>query len=165
MNETDSPHGQVLRDLMEATRRFNRLQFSRGPWAGGQHIRPNEWFLMGRLNRATAPEGIKPSELAAQLGVTPGSVTQLITSLEARGWVLRHIDAEDRRAVRVSLTETGREELDRVRSTFALAYAGLVDALGVSECRQLAALLHKASDYFESTVPITPCSKEEHHPC
>lgn len=161
----DSPQGQTLRALLEATRRFHRLQMTRGPWSARHPLRPNEWFLLGRLAHLPAAEGIKPSELASQLGVTPASVTQLITGLEARGWVDRHGDASDRRAVRVRLTPQGREMLDSGRRAFIQAYSGLLAALGEAECLQLAGLLNKASDYFETAVPGAPDPKEEHPPC
>jgi DNA-binding MarR family transcriptional regulator len=150
---------------MEATRRFNRQQLLRGPHPHGQHLRPNEWFLLGKLRREDDGRGLKPSDLATLLQVTPASITQLITGLESRGLVHRSVDPEDRRAVRVSLTEKGRSDLELSRRALAQAYAGLVDALGMDDCRRLTGLLDRASAFFESQPNQNYRSQEEQTSC
>ena len=52
---------------------------------------------------------MKVSELSSRMHVTSPSITQLVTSLEERGLVVRTMDREDRRSVKVSLTEKGNE--------------------------------------------------------
>lgn len=47
-------------------------------------------------------------ELAAELGVAPGTLTAVVDALERSGHVVRIRDAADRRVVRVSATATGR---------------------------------------------------------
>jgi DNA-binding MarR family transcriptional regulator len=48
-------------------------------------------------------------ELAAHAGITPSTATRILDALERRGVVERARSDEDRRAVAVSLTETGRQ--------------------------------------------------------
>ena len=50
-------------------------------------------------------------ELAAQERVRPPSMTRIVNSLEARGFVARHPDPRDHRQCLVSLTESGRQVL------------------------------------------------------
>ena len=50
-------------------------------------------------------------ELAAQEKVRPPSMTRIVNSLEARGFVARRPDPRDHRQCLVSLTESGREVL------------------------------------------------------
>lgn len=52
--------------------------------------------------------------VAQHLRIAPRSVTDVVDSLEARGFVAREPDPSDRRATRVALTAQGREVLDEL---------------------------------------------------
>ena len=54
-------------------------------------------------------------ELAAFENVTPPTMTAVVTKLEALGLVARHTDDQDRRVIRVRLTDAGRNQLEDVR--------------------------------------------------
>lgn len=56
----------------------------------------------------------KMSPLADALGLSMGASSTLIDRLVSRGYVERHTDAADRRAVHVSLTEAGQAVLGTV---------------------------------------------------
>jgi DNA-binding MarR family transcriptional regulator len=51
------------------------------------------------------------SDLAAGAGVTPSTATRILDALERRGIVSRTRPPEDRRAVAITLTDTGRDVL------------------------------------------------------
>lgn len=61
-------------------------------------------------------------ELAAELGVAPGTLTPAVDALERAGQVVRVRDAADRRVVRVSATPAGRDR-------HAAAFAAVEDVL------------------------------------
>jgi len=50
-------------------------------------------------------------ELAAQEKIRPPSMTRIVNSLEARGYVLRRPDPRDHRQCLVALTDSGRDVL------------------------------------------------------
>jgi len=50
-------------------------------------------------------------ELAAQERIQPPSVTRIVNSLEARGYVVRRPDPRDHRQCLVALTDSGRQVL------------------------------------------------------
>jgi DNA-binding MarR family transcriptional regulator len=54
-------------------------------------------------------------DLADRLGVAMSTVTQIADRLEQRGWLRRVHDPEDRRVVRLALTEEGRELVEERR--------------------------------------------------
>ena len=56
------------------------------------------------------PTGLRMNALSRYLMVTGGNVTGLTDQLVADGWVERSADAEDRRSIRVCLTEEGRRQ-------------------------------------------------------
>jgi len=64
--------------------------------------------------------------LATRESVQPPSMTRVVAALEALGHVARVVDPDDRRVARVTLTDSGREVLQRSRS---LRNAYLADQL------------------------------------
>jgi DNA-binding MarR family transcriptional regulator len=64
--------------------------------------------------------------LAARESVQPPSMTRVVAALEALGHVARVVDPADRRVARVTLTDSGRDVLQRSRS---LRNAYLADQL------------------------------------
>lgn len=48
-------------------------------------------------------------EMAESLNVTPGAVTQMVTRLEKKGYVLRSKSSRDKRQTTIALTEKGRQ--------------------------------------------------------
>jgi DNA-binding MarR family transcriptional regulator len=70
-----------------------------------------------------------PSELAADLGMPPNSVTGRLDALERRGFVRRTPSATDRRRVQVELTDEGRA-----------AWLGAMGGVGHEEYRLLGGL-------------------------
>jgi DNA-binding MarR family transcriptional regulator len=63
-------------------------------------------------------EGLTHSELAAQLHVTPATITKMLKRMEKTGFVERRPDAEDQRVSRVYLTDAGRAIRDRVEQVW-----------------------------------------------
>lgn len=60
------------------------------------------------------PDGARPKDVAAHLGVSRAAATTFIQRLEAKGWVETTPDPDDDRGVRVTLTRRGIEALLRV---------------------------------------------------
>ncbi|RKF24945.1 MarR family winged helix-turn-helix transcriptional regulator [Micromonospora globbae] len=79
--------------------------------------------LAGRGGRAA------PSELAADLGMAPASITARVDALVRRGFVRRIPSSTDRRRVDVALTDAGRA-----------AWRGALDVCGAEEQRLLGVL-------------------------
>lgn len=75
-------------------------------------LTPTSVGVLGVLARR---DGLSHRELAAHLGLSPGTLTPVVDVLEAVGAVGRHRDPEDRRVVRLAITPAGRERLDTVQ--------------------------------------------------
>ena len=69
-------------------------------------------------------------ELAAAEQVTPPSMTRIVRNLEAGGLVERQADAADRRVVRVTATERGRQVLLEGRRRRVAELAARLEELG-----------------------------------
>ena len=62
--------------------------------------------------------GITKSELAQIIVLKNSSVTRAMQRLELEGFVQRNIDNDDRRAVRLFLTDKGIEKTNKIRDRF-----------------------------------------------
>lgn len=103
------------------------------------------------------PRGVTISTLSTMLAVTSPTVTPLIKSLESNGLVLRYNDQEDRRVVRVQLTETGEEVTRKAMRSFKERFQGLYNFLGEEKSVQLAELLEQVGQYIDER------RKDEHN--
>jgi DNA-binding MarR family transcriptional regulator len=55
-------------------------------------------------------KGTPATKIAPLIGMEPRSLTRMLKTLEEKGWIYREIDADDKRFVRVFLTEEGRKK-------------------------------------------------------
>jgi len=93
----------------------------------------------------------KQSQMAQALGITPATLTHHLNALEKQGLVRRWREADNRRAQRVELTESGAALFDRLREV-ALAYdARLRAALSDREVEQLGGLLDRLQGAVQSS--------------
>jgi MarR family transcriptional repressor of emrRAB len=79
----------------------------RGAELGLQPVHLQVLDYLARCNRFSNT----PAALTAYLQATKGTVSQSLKLLEGRGLVSRQTDREDRRVVRLALTDAGREAL------------------------------------------------------
>lgn len=138
--------------LLEAFVRFRRLHWRQHssavhPVSG---LTPSEMILMSYIKdgAATGGEGVTVSELSNSLNVASPTITQQINSLETHSFVERSIDKEDRRVVRIRLTEKGLQAQQKASETLLATINGLVDYLGEEDSDRLADLMTKVFHYF-----------------
>ena len=79
--------------------------------------------------------------LAAEAGVTKGTLTGVLKTLEKRGLVRRHAHQSDGRLVLVSLEPKGRGVIERLFPAFNMGEAFVSASLSEHEKEQLASLL------------------------
>ncbi len=91
--------------------------------------------------RYPGPDDRRPSDLAAEVGMTRQAMNYLLGQLEAAGYLVRRDDPEDRRSKRIHLTERGRAVRDTIRRTVAAIEHDLEQQLGCERFAQLRALL------------------------
>lgn len=77
-----------------------------------QGLNPAQWEALRYLSRANRYSRT-PSALAEYLRTTKGTASQTLKSLEAKGYVRRVPVPEDRRAVRIDITDAGHVVLRR----------------------------------------------------
>lgn len=97
--------------------------------------------------------GITQKELGKRLEIQPATVSELLMKLERKGFVLREKDEQDRRSIRVQLTNDGQTALEAPQEE-----SDPFQALSADEQEQLRSLLEKL---LADWAPR--CPKEHHH--
>jgi DNA-binding MarR family transcriptional regulator len=94
---------------------------------------------------ATAPSGrLRMADVADRVRVSKSGVTQIVDRLVATGQVDRETSATDRRLVYASITDAGRQTVDKVIPVFTtVAHAHLSSRLTMPETRDLRTALEK----------------------
>lgn len=114
-------------------------------------ITPREMTLLLALyhQRRMGKTGMQPSELGEMLHIARPTVTSLVNSLEAQGYLQRRPKTADRRAVLVELTAKGLEFVDKGRRMFEEHMGRLVEFLGADDARELVRLIRRVQEFSE----------------
>jgi len=97
------------------------------------------------LFRHPSLDGLRPTELAAQLQITKQSVNDLVGHLEARGYVVRKADPADGRARVLRLTAKGRRLETTINRHAYRAEQRIAEMLGPRPFAQLRHALEQLS--------------------
>ncbi|WP_322994646.1 MarR family transcriptional regulator [Castellaniella sp.] len=84
-----------------------------------------------------------PAELARIMNVDTGAMTRMLDRLEAKGILYRERCTEDRRVVKIALTDTGHTLTDQILPIIAKALNLHLDGFSDDEIRLLLTLLHR----------------------
>jgi DNA-binding MarR family transcriptional regulator len=92
---------------------------------------------------ASKQEGISVKELAERTSVTPGAITQFVDGLVEMGLVMREGDPNDRRIVRLKLTELAKSQFEHFRKDYLTSASRVFNVLSNDEIKQLISLFDK----------------------
>ena len=154
---------------------YSIMQFNKGKWRQHKphgrnhneimvlaccstvHIRESVWIgeiipdFHSELNEDHP--GLKVSEISALLRVKSPTITPVIRGLEDEGLVKRTMDPDDRRAVRITITEAGRDIIRAAHDERMQIFNRLVEHLGEEDSTQLAELLTKVYSFLTRSLP------------
>src|SRR4051794_8662035 len=101
-------------------------------------LEPGWHDVLATLRRAGPPYRLRPCELTGALMLTSSGTTKRLDRLEQAGLVRREPDPGDRRGVGITLTDAGRELMDRVTEAHLANERRLLEALSEGDQRRLA---------------------------
>ena len=104
-------------------------------------LHPSQLHLLFSI--AHQKDGISVKELAEEASVTPGAITQFVDTLVERGLVLREGDLNDRRVVRLKLTELAKSQFEKFRKDHLATFSRIFEVLSDDEIKQLIAIMSK----------------------
>lgn len=85
------------------------------------------WRLLGVLRGG---DGLTMSDISTAMSIPPPTLTRIVDKLVDGGFVLRRVDAADRRRVLIYLSARGKTKLRKLVRQEALLKAALIDELG-----------------------------------
>jgi DNA-binding MarR family transcriptional regulator len=91
------------------------------------NITLKQTFVLGRL---VDQEYLLPSRIASMLFCDRPTATVIVKNMERQGWVRRERDTEDRRQMRVILTEAGKHKLSDIQEHVWTPVLSAFDPLG-----------------------------------
>lgn len=96
---------------------------------------------LSTLSSVGAMGPVRLGDLAAAERIAPSTLTRLVNVLEERGYLLRQAAPEDARAYLVTVTESGREVLERIRQEATSLLTDILLTLPADQLIALAAAL------------------------
>ena len=139
-----------LEVLSRVSRLARRLDRARGSAFAEHALDGWEFDVLSALRRAGTPYELSPGQLVTETLVTSGTMTNRVDRLAARGFVERHPAPSDRRGVIVRLTPAGMAAVDAAMADLIAHEQRLLGELGTAERADLAALLRRLLQPFES---------------
>ncbi len=131
------------------------------PWARylrkTEGISPSQYNLL-RILRGAGEEGRTMSEIAERMINRDPDVTRLADRTVKLGLARRMRDTEDRRVVRLFITEKGLELLGRLDEAVAVFMKHILGALGARRLKLLRDLLDEVRANFAPFPPLEQAS-------
>ncbi|MCR3757673.1 MarR family winged helix-turn-helix transcriptional regulator [Clostridium felsineum] len=143
----DKSKKEVADKLLLALNQVRKIKFYPKDADGITHA---EMMLLVCIRKSLKIDenGVKVSQLSKKLRIASPTVTQQINSMEKNGFVQRSMDLNDRRVVRVQLTEKGEEHLKKAEKDFWKFVEELVEYMGNEKSDKFADLLIELADYM-----------------
>jgi DNA-binding MarR family transcriptional regulator len=136
----DSLEQEVFLNLW---RTYDRLRIQEDALFGQFNLTPQQYNVLRLLN-AAHPEAVPTLTLAERLVSRAPDITRMLDKLEERGLIARDRPAENRRVVRIGITESGLSLLDEIAGPLQECHHRQLGHLSASDLRQLCALLRSA---------------------
>lgn len=106
-------------------------------------------YLLERLDFCPS---CRPGEIASKLKISPSAFSQMLKALEAKGLVERTRSSEDCRAVRICLTEAGRQLGQRINEEIGQQFDQVIGFAGEERFLDSLNLFEEAMDMLDKTA-------------
>ncbi len=128
------PQGCTSFKLRQLTRRVGRHYDQQVATVG---LKTTQYSLLSHIAQLGP---LRPSDLAARMGLEPSTLTRNLAPLVAQGWV-EVLAGDDGRSRSVSLTESGRAKRTEAQRAWKQAQLALNQRLGIERVAQLHELI------------------------
>jgi DNA-binding MarR family transcriptional regulator len=113
-------------------------------------LTPSDYAVISTLRRAGPPYQLSPSDLYTVLERSSGGMTKMLKRLEGLGLIERIPDPEDRRSIRVLLTESGVALQEEIFNVFLSRTQELLHSISPAKLREIDNSLRILLDGIES---------------
>lgn len=94
--------------------------------------------------------GTPATKIAPALGLEPRSLTRMLKSLEDKKWIRRETDEDDRRVVKVYLTEEGKRKRDKARNGVIMFNNLIYEKIGEEKLQTFFEVMEQISEVVDS---------------
>lgn len=141
-------NNSMRKQFMDALFRFKKIGES---FHRKSDISMRELFMMQSIkeNALRQRNNIDMPVIQNNLHVTQAAVSQMLNSLEKKGYIIRDIDKTNRRKITVTLTQKGEVLLDSTIGEHDRMMEKVFSCFGEDNTRQLITLLNALSDVVD----------------
>ena len=136
----DSLEQEVFLNLW---RTYDRLRMVEDELFARFELTPQQYNVLRLLDR-TGVRGTATLQLASRLVSRAPDITRMLDKLERRGLIERTRPADDRRTVRIRLTDSGRKLIGEISDPLQTCHARQLGHLSDAQLRTLVQLLRAA---------------------
>lgn len=116
---------------------------------GAFDINPGEMFFMKEIIARKSngeSSGNWLSSMSDHLHVSKAAVSQMLGSLERKGYITREPNPDNRREIIVSVTKDGEKRVDEIQRLFDKKTDMFIERFGVEDTKELIRLIEKMTD-------------------
>jgi len=146
----DSLEQEVFLNLW---RTYDRLRSLEDELFSRYDLTPQQYNVL-RLLKANHPDTLPTLVLANRLVSRAPDITRMLDKLEQRGLVVRDRPPDNRRMVRIGITESGVALVSEIAEPLRECHERQLGHLAPADLKRLAALLHSARQPHESEDSI-----------
>ncbi len=142
MESQSSLIDRMVRDFSTLHRRIVQINHA-------DSIRHGEFGVLVclSLHERKGTKAMRPSAISEYMQLKQPTITPILQSLEEKGLIERHVCEEDRRAIEISLTETGRIRMNERREKITQLFIEIQEELGEEDFEQLAQLMDRVYEF------------------
>ena len=128
----------MKKQTIEEVRAFNRIYTVFMGILNKSYLKSNFSLVEVRvMHAANNKDGIMPSEIVALLNIDKSYLSRIVASLEKRNIIIKTKSPKDGRSVRISITEFGQKEFEKLNQASNVQIEGLLSTLNERDCEQL----------------------------
>lgn len=146
--ELSEAQAALVASFKSAYRSMDRRKGRETRWVGGSKVSQAQFDVLMEL-RKNGPMPV--GELAHSLGLSSASVSQMIDRLSEQGHVTRTRSEEDRRVVRVELSERGVESLAPIVARWRRGWKAALAEVPDEDLEIASRVLDRVASLYEET--------------
>ena len=109
-----------------------------------------ELFVLNYL--ITHEKIVHPKELSEKMAVSTARIASLLNHMEGKNLIQRYADKDDNRQVIVILTDTGRQEIHRIRAEVISHVCAMLESLGPEDAEAYIRIQKKIWNNFHANL-------------
>lgn len=123
-------------------------EFGKDSAGSKKKVNMPEYILLHEIadNTVDANDNTELADIRKYLAISKSAVSQMLTTLERKGYLSRTINPENRRNLIVTLTPLGRECLQEIDCVYHSRFKQVTDGIGERNMKEMIRLINLMND-------------------